>query len=297
MSFKIRNSIVLGSFWLLVTILGAGYWMWWQPRSLDKIKKELDKVNKQLEELPGLIQEVAALTAQFQEVKRKYDSRSKEIPPYDISSQTYAYLSRGLDEAGFMKLDMKFEGTENLGQYGYNIYRLNAGEGQFENLYKFIYYLENGRRLYKVRSIDFSQREEVDAQTKETRKWIAFTMEFHAYFTSIAELSTSLAAKSLPIPPSPFDPFNPLVLQTLSAEAPPGEINSDQLELKAAIPGKAFALLSNELIVLQLGDKVWRGYVSKIDPAEGKIEFTLDEGGVIRKSEKKIQFEKKSRTR
>ena len=295
MSFKIRNSIVLGSFWLVVTLAGAAYWMWWRPRQLNKIKTELDKVNKQLEELPTLIQDVAKLTSQFQDVKRKYDSRSKEIPLNDFSSQTYAYMSRGLDEAGFMKLDMKFDGTENLGQYGYNKYSLDAGEGQFETLYKFIYYLENGRRLYKVMQINFNQREEVDAETKETRKWIQFTMDFHAYFTSIAELGTSLAAKSLPVPPAPFDPFNSLVLQALSQEAPAGEINSDALDLKAVIPGKAFFVYSGELIVMQLGDKVWRGYVSKIDPADGRVEFTLDEGGVIRKASKKIQFEKKKR--
>ena len=220
MSFKIRNSVILGSFWLFVTLAGSAYYLWWQPRQLNKIKTELDKVNKQLEELPALIQDVARLTSEFQDTKRKYDSRSKEIPGSDFSSQTYAYMSRGLDEAGFMKLDMKFDGTENQPQYGYNMYSLDAGIGQFENLYRFIYYLENGRRLYKVRSINFTQNEDIDPDTKETRRWIGFTMEFHAYFTSIAELGTSVAAKSLPVPPAPYDPFKPLVIQTLAADAP-----------------------------------------------------------------------------
>ncbi|MBI3006671.1 MAG: hypothetical protein HYY49_14845 [Ignavibacteriales bacterium] len=293
MSFKIRNSIVLGSIWLVVTLAGAGYWMWWQPRQLNKTRTELDKVNKQLEELPNLIQEVAKLASQFQDNKRQYDSRSKEIPLNDFSSQTYAYMSKGLDEAGFMKMDMKFDGTENIGQYGYNRYTLEAGEGQFDNLYKFIYYLENGRRLYKVNWIDFLQQETVDNETKETKKWIQFKLEFHSYFTTIAELGTSLAAKALPIPPAPYDPFNPLVLQALAADAPPGEINSETLDLKAVIPGKAFAVYNEELMVLQLGDKVWRGYVSKIDPVNGMVEFTLDEGGVVRKASKKILFDKK----
>ena len=65
------------------------------------------------------------------------------------------------------------------------------------------------------------------------------------------------------------------------------------MELKAVIPGKAFVMYDGDLMVLQLGDKVWRGYVSKINPADGQVEFTLDEGGVIRKSTKKILFEKK----
>ena len=63
--------------------------------------------------------------------------------------------------------------------------------------------------------------------------------------------------------------------------------------VKAVLPGKAFVLSNNTLIVLHLGDKVWRGYVTQVSPAESSVEFTLDEGGVIRKLTKKILFENK----
>jgi len=60
--------------------------------------------------------------------------------------------------------------------------------------------------------------------------------------------------------------------------------------VKAVIPGKAFVLLGNELLVLQLGDRVWRGYVSRIDPRRSTVDFVIDEGGIIKRIEKKIQF-------
>jgi hypothetical protein len=120
-------------------------------------------------------------------------------------------------------------------------------------------------------------------------------MELHAYFTNIQELNSSLAAKSLTYTQSPFDPFNPLILQTVATEAPENEIDVKGADVRGVLPGKAFILYKGELMVLHLGDKVWRGFVSRISPAESKVVFTLNEGGITRKVEKKMVFEKKKR--
>ncbi|HTP79679.1 MAG TPA: hypothetical protein VMM57_04675 [Bacteroidota bacterium] len=298
MSFKIRNSIALGAVWLVFTAAGAFYYSYWQPRQLKKIAKDMQDVTKQLADLPGLTEEVQSLTVQFQDVRRRYDSRSKEIPSSDISSQTYAYMSRGIDAAGFLQFDMKFLGTDDRSVWGYNAYKLEQGEAQFDNLYRFVYFLENGRRLYKIATLKLVQNEGIDPDTKETTRWIAFDMELHAYYVkNIPELATSLAAKSMTQAISPSDPFRPLILKTISNEAPEGQIDVDKCEVKAILPGKAFVLFNSEMNVLHIGDKVWRGYVSRISPAKSSIEFTLNEGGVIRKLEKKIMFDRRIRKR
>jgi hypothetical protein len=151
----------------VVSISGGLYWGWYQPGQIKKTNKEIKNINKELEDLPGLTDEVQRLTAQYQDVKRRYDSRSKEIPQFDISSQTYEYMSQGIDEAGFLKFDMKFMGTKERTSWGYNAYKLDQGEAQFENLFKFVYFLENGRRLYKIASMRLEQKEAIDLETKE----------------------------------------------------------------------------------------------------------------------------------
>jgi hypothetical protein len=290
-SFKLRNTLALAAVWLVITLLGSFLWAIWQPRQINKIDKEIKAINKQLEDLPGLTDDVQRLTAQFQDIKRRYDSRSKEIPQFDISSQTYGYMSQGIDEAGFLKFDMKFMGTSEKASWGYNSYKLDQGEAQFENLFKFVYFLENGRRLYKIASMRLEQKEAIDPETKDVIKWIAFDMEIHAFFVrKVPELGTSLAAQSLTLIPSPYDPFHNIITQTLASETPPGEINADQVLVKAVLPGKAFVLSDGTLMVLHLGDKVWRGNVTRVNPAESAVEFTLDEGGVVRKLIKKILF-------
>ena len=296
MTNKLRNTIVLFAVFLVFVIIGVGWWGWWQPRQLKKIDKEIQAINKELEDLPGLTDEVQRLTTQYQEVKRRYDSRSKEIPRFDISSQTYEYMSQGIDEAGFLKFDMKFLGTSEKISWGYNAYKLDLGEAQFENLFKFVYFLENGQRLYKISSMKLEQKEAIDPDTKDVTKWIAFDMEIHAFFVrNIPELGTSLAAKSLTMIVSPYDPFRNMITQPLSTEAPLGEVDADKLEVKAVLPGKVFVLSNNTLIVLHLGDKVWRGNVTRVSPVESAVEFTLDEGGITRKLTKKIMFDKQTR--
>jgi hypothetical protein len=293
-TYKVRNTLWLAAVWFGITVVGLIVWAIWQPSQIKKINKETQAINKQLEDLPGLTDDVQRLTAQYQDIKRRYDSRSKEIPQFDISSQTYGYMSQGIDEAGFLKFDMKFVGTNEKTSWGYNSYQLDKGEAQFENLFKFVYFLENGRRLYKIASMQLEQKEAIDPDTKDVTKWISFDMEIHAFFVrDVPELGTSLAAQSLTMIPSPYDPFHNMITQTLASEAPPGEINADQVLVKAVLPGKAFVLLNGSLIVLHLGDKVWRGYVTRVNPAESAVEFTLDEGGVVRKLTQKIVFDKR----
>jgi hypothetical protein len=293
-TYKLRNTLALAAVELVIIVIGVIVWMIWQPRQIKKINKETKAINKQLEDLPGLTDDVQRLTIQYQDIKRRYDSRSKEIPQFDISSQTYSYLSQGIDEAGFFTFDMKFIGTQEKTSWGYNDYKLDQGQAQFENLFKFVYFLENGRRLYKIASMRLEQKEGIDPDTKDVTKWISFDMEIHAFFVrNVPELGTSLAAQSLTMIPSPYDPFHNMITQTLASETPPGEINADQVLVKAVLPGKAFVLSNNVLIVLHLGDKVWRGNVTRVNPAESAVEFTLDEGGVVRKLIKKILFDKR----
>jgi len=298
-SFKLRNTVVLASLAFLISAVGMIYWKWYQPRQLKEIAREMQKTDQKINDMAGLLQKVEELDAQYKDVKRKYDSRSKEIPTTDVSSQTYAYMSHGQDEAmtngDFPKFNMTFEGTHHVGNYGYNSYQLTSGKGDFASIYKFIYYLENGRRLYKIRDIMLDQKESIDPDTKETKSYLEFTMELDAYFSDIEVLATSLAAKSLTSVQAPFDPFRPLVVTTLSSEAPPNQIDINKIDIKAVLPGKAFALNGDELILLHVGDKVWRGSVTKIDPSQSSVEFLLDEGGLYKRIEKKIIFEKKKR--
>ena len=288
MQIKTRNSVVLCSLWLLITA-GLFYWQFRQHKELD----EINKINNELNHLPALVQEVDSLTARSHNIKSEYDSRKKEIPLSSQPAKTYAFVIDGLGQAGNMKLDIEVAGTQALADGGFNRFLLRQGEGQFNNIYRLIHYLENGKTLQKIHSLNLTQEDKFNEETRETGKSIKFQMELHSYFSTIPELETSSFAKALPVPPPPLNPFFPRSGR-ISKGIPPSEVDPDAAEVKAVIPGKAFVQYKNVWVVLQVGDKLRRGYVSDIDPSEGKVEFSIVEGGVTRKIEKRIQFEKRN---
>ena len=65
----------------------------------------------------------------------------------------------------------------------------------------------------------------------------------------------------------------------------------ERSDLKAVIPGKAFVLdQANSIRTMQEGDEVYLGYVTRIDPEAGRMECTLNKGGIIEKVELNIRF-------
>ena len=88
MSFKLRNTIVLAVLFVLIAGGGGFYWMYYQPQQLSAAQTEIDRIDRELVDFPNTVRQVEDLTNNLVDTRRRYDSRSKEIPPFDISSQT-----------------------------------------------------------------------------------------------------------------------------------------------------------------------------------------------------------------
>ena len=292
MSYTLRNSIVLGV--LLLVILGAGtYYRGFRlPKKAAVVEEEIRKFDEELQNTPNLVNQFNETNAMLEDTKKRWETRNKDIPPVDVTSQTYAYLSRLIDLSGDVKLDMLYQGVKQSNRYGYNIYNLK-GEASFDDFYTFIWYLENGRRLYKIERLAVRGVEITPKSSEEEgvpRLLITYEMTVHAYFSSVPELQSSLGERSTTPNYVSKDPFAPII----SSGIPPNIrslIEIERSDLKAVIPGKAFVLDQNNVIrTVQEGDEVYLGYVTKIDPEEGRIECTLNKGGIIEKVELRIRY-------
>jgi hypothetical protein len=221
--------------------------------------------------------------------KKRWENRNKDIPPVDVTSQTYAYFSRLIDLSGDLKLDLLYTGVEQRGTYGYNMYNLK-GEASFDNFYRFVWYLENGRRLYKVVSMDVKGLEIPSKENEPGRTLVTFQMIVHAYFSSVAELASAPGERTIVPNYLTMDPFAPVISSDIPANIR-SLIEIERSDLKAVIPGKAFVLdHTNAIRTLVEGDEVYLGYVTRIDPEQGRIECTLNKGGIIEKVELKIRY-------
>jgi len=288
-SYKIRNSIALGV--LLFLIMGIGTYIraFNLPRQSKAIEKQVKAIDEELQNTPNLVNEFNDLSALLTDTQKRWENRNKDIPPVDVTSQSYAYFSRLIDLSGYVKLDMVYNGVQSFGNYGYNVYNLK-GEAPFDNYYRFIWYLENDRKLYKIQTLTLRGVEIAPTEKEEGKVLVTFDMFVHAYFSSVAELSSSLGERSITPNLLNVDPFDPVI----SSGIPPNArdlVEIERSDLKAVITGKAYVLdQANNIRTLQEGDEVYLGYVTKIDPEGGRIECTLNKGGIIEKVELKIRY-------
>lgn len=289
MSYKLRNSIALGILFFLILAVGTYIRAFNLPKKITALEKEIQKIDEELQNTPNLVNQFNDLSAVLTDTQKRWEGRNKDIPPVDITAQSYAYFSHLIDLSGEVKLDMVYTGTTSQANYGYNTYVLK-GEAPFDNLYRFIWYLENDRRLYKVQTIALKGLEVAPTDEEEGKVLVTFDMTVQAFFSSVSELSSSLGERQRLPNVLTADPFEPVI----SAGLPPnidGLVEIERSDLKAVIPGKAFVLDQNNTIrTMHEGDEVYLGYVTRIVPDEGRLECTLNKGGIIEKVELKIRY-------
>jgi hypothetical protein len=292
-SYKIRNSIALGVLFLIVLGIGGYISFVYQPGKINKYKKEAKAIENELKDNTLQTSAITGAQDKLRETIHRWNNRTKEISASDVSSQTYGYLSDIIDESGQLRLNMTFSGTKSAGKYGYNTYKL-TGAAEFPNIFRFIWLLENGRRLYKISSVTVHGEE----QTKATEEFptidLKYEMELNAYFTSESSLGKPvMKPDSLPQPIT-SNPFLPSILK-LSPQNVRNLVDVSTINVKAVAPGKALVMNpGGKLITLEVGDEVYLGKMTATHPQEGMVEFTLNNGGIIETVNKQIVFEKKS---
>jgi hypothetical protein len=290
LSYALRNTIVLGVMLLIILAIGIYFLGFHYPSQASAITKSMKQLDAQLQNTPDLVNQYNEVSLRLNDMEKRWSSRSKDIPTYDATSQTYAYLNRIMDLSGFVKMDMVYTGVQNKAKYGYNIYNLK-GEGTFENLYRFLWYIENGRRLYKIKSITLKGNPVKENEDEPAVTLVVFEIELHAFFTSLPELASSIGWRDTIATPPFGNPF----LAAIAADLPPntrGLVEVERSDLKAIIPGKAFVLDQTGIMrSLTEGDEVYLGYVSRIFPEQGRVEFTLNKAGIVEQFELRIRFE------
>ncbi len=294
MSYILRNTIVLGVLLGIILAIGFYFRSAHLPKKIGTIQKQIQTIDAELQNTPDLVNQFNSLSEQLINTKERWDSRNKDIPPVNVTGETYNYINQLIGKSGEIKLDMLFVGVNASQNYGFNTYNLK-GEAPFENLFRFIWYLENNRLLYKISAMSLRGLETTNKETKETELLVTYEIVLNAYFSSIPELYSSAGEQKLVPVTITTDPFAPLILRDL----PPNLYDLVEIErsdLKAVVPGKAFIIdQGNKMRALTEGDEVYLGYVTKVDPALGRIECTLNKGGIIEKFELNIRYGQKQK--
>ncbi len=294
MSYALRNTIVLAAF--LAIIFSVGFYLTKvvQPGVKKKLQTEIVTLNRTIDQRPAVAAELKSSQDKLAEMKNRYAKRFKVIPSNDTTALTYAYLDRIMNSSGFVKFDMLYQGPKSMRQYGYNTYNLK-GETSYTSLFKFIWYLEHARLLYKVSDLSVTGHEVRDDQTGMTKTIVPFTMELQAYYSSVAGVSSEVTG----VDPTFYRPVNVglnFLRPLISTEPPPnvrGLVDVERSDLKAVMSDKVFIVDQNGMgHILRIGDEVYLGYLTKINQNKNEAEFTLNKGGIIDRVDLKVRFGK-----
>lgn len=308
----VQNILVLVACWLLVTGAGVYVTFFKQPGELERLQKAEKVAKLKKAEVASLLAEESATRQRAEEVVRRWRARYKIIPARLEDYEVVGYLNE-LSKSGFKNFDIVFNGvqkTRDFSTYSYMV----TGRGYFTDLYRVVWELENNRNFYRVRDLKLSHIDLVtrnrDTEREELKVMVSFTMSVEAYFGGAKGLSAEQVmagvedgnglptgyTNSLPPVPSKVlpdqkpasNPFYPIIMERI----PPNSdhlVDLEEAELVSLVGGKAIFKWENDYYTLGVGDRVYLGQITLIDPTEDRVLARLNKGGIIDEVELHLQ--------
>lgn len=290
MNRKLKNTLALVTLLIFILIAGGAYILIFQ-------RGELSAKEDKLRELKANDYNTEQLTLQYEDLYKRamvLDSvlaaRKFNIPQnlssikfYDFATQ----LTYGLTSD--MKIDVEYVEQKQERDFFYYEYKVK-GAAPYNDLYNFIYGIEQSKELKKIKSITLGSL--VKNEEKEGPKFLVnFDIIVDVYFSNDNRFATAefvendLSARPL------YDAFYPL----LRNDIPPnndGLLDVEGAKLLALVPEGAFISdKTGNTFLLWEGEPVYLGYLTSIDYKNNKAKFIINRGGVIEKAELVLEKE------
>ena len=291
MNRKIKST--LGLLGLLIFILAAGgiYTFIIQKGKIKDNETELKKLKAN-----GYNTE--QLTAQYKEMSARevildsvLASRRFNIPQNLSSIKFFTFtniISSGFN-ADKTQLNVEYVDQKPEKEFFYYEYKL-SGTGTFNNVHQLIYAIEKSKELKKIKGLSLSSTVQTD-KDGIPNYLVNFSMNVDVYYSSNNRFASS-EMKENDITTGPiYDVFYPLIRN----ELPPNLDNLLDVQnarLLALIPEGAFlADTRGNTYLLWEGEKVYLGYLTKIDYENNRVSFILNKGGIIEKVDLSLEKE------
>lgn len=286
MSTDFLNTLVLAS--VLAFVAGSGLFVTKkkQPERLERLEQEETALRLRQAEISELLVEEAESSELAAEALRRWNSRYKVLPEHLTSPAVVDYLN-ALTRHGFKSFDVSLVGTARSADFSTLSYNIR-GRGYFGSLYRFVWNVENGRGLYRVRSLDVKAVVEEDPNTEtgvpRRTDLVEFSMTLDAYFGGADGMSApdsfvTVPDYVLPARTPAADPFYPLLFASL----PPNTDNLVDVEGDSLVSVLGqMAVFRDELGArpVREGDRVYLGTITRVDPNEARVVADLNKGGI-----------------
>lgn len=303
---KLNTNLIVIITCLLLVLAGGFYvTIMRQGQELERLRKAEKVAKMKRTEVSSLLAEYASTKAQAEEVVRKWRSRYKVIPETLSTPQVMGYLN-DLSREGFKTFDVAFVSEQQTPDFRMHTMRV-SGRGYFSSLYRFIWEIENKNTFYDVNDLTLTHIDLLTTNEETGRErlqvMVSFGMQVNAIFdgpegtsepgdvwkltSADGEVGTATARALPPVPRSVLvddrpdvNPFFPIIMENL----PPNTY--DLLEIEEAdfvsiAGGKAVFIEDEGVRRVGVGDPVYLGQITEVDPLTGTVTARLNKGGII----------------
>lgn len=282
MNKKLRSTLVLLAFLLVILIAGGSYLYFIQGKNLDKKREKLKELQAKALDPQELLAQYQSLLIRSNQLDSILANREFNIPQNLSSIKFYNFvnnITNGFSDKAQINIEYLDQKAEK--EFFYHEYKL-TGFGFFNEVYNLIFAIEQSKELKKVTSVSLGNL----VQTKEGEVpvyLVNFVINAKTYFSSDNRFAPATFVENKLGAPTLYDAFYPLIRN----EIPP---NIDELldvqgaTLLALIPEGAFIADSkgNTYLIWE-GEQVYLGYLTKIDYQNSRVSFILNKGGIIEK--------------
>jgi len=290
MTRKLKNTFALVGLLLFILIAGGAYILIFQ-------RGELSAKEEKLRELKANDYNTEQLNLQYEDLYKRsvvLDSvlaaRKFNIPQNLSSVKFYDFVTRLTNRLSEdTKVDVEYGEQKQERDFYYYEYNVK-GVAPYNDLYRFIYGIEQSKELKKITSINLGSL--VKNEKEEGPKFlVAFTLVVHVYFSNDNRFATAefvendLAARPL------YDAFYPLLRNDIPSNTE-GLLDIQGAKLLALVPEGAFLTdATGNTFLLWEGEPIYLGYLTSIDYKNNKVKFIINRGGVIEKVELYLEKE------
>jgi hypothetical protein len=290
MNTKLKNTLII--LVILISIIAVGVTFTYviqRGKIKDREKKVKDLTVFQLdtETLQEKLLSVKRKVAQLDSIlaTRKYilASNVSQSKFFDFVNQiSYSF-------SDFSHVDIEYvsvKSSKNYNEYEYTL----TGSAEYNDFNKLLYGIEESKAIKKVSLVDLSYSVKL-GEDGSAHYLVTYKLKANVLFCDDPKIGTADYKENSLTPNPLYNAFYPLIRN----EIPP---NTEKLldvqngKLLALIPDGAFLSdASGNTYLLWEGDKVYLGYITKIDYEKNQVQFILNKGGIIEKLTLDLQKE------
>lgn len=304
MSYAGRNTLIIAVFWALLLGVGFFYTNHHQSKVMAKLITQKKQISKRVEKLKKTKAQLAQLKVYYNHLVELNSGKNGVIPSEESPGETFDYLLREVKRSkNPVEINLTFEKQDSVSSILKRTYKVD-GVGQFVDIYKLLWFFENGPVFYSVKSIDISEANNDDESTYSRPEEAKYAFEVESFNREdglkISEINRKTGnpkpmARLMNTSPRRHSKPNTYRNRNLMAgrrpNARPASVYKSRSTSGISL-GQILAVTPTSIVIktkdgkvkkLRIGDKISGGYLREINSTNNQAIFEMNNG--LNKSE------------